>query len=121
MDLLATLILAFAVARITALIVIDDIFEPARHRIFLLSPPETDVEGDTSLYTRLDRKGNVLKGATWREPGFVGKLLSCYMCTGIWVALAATAAYIHVPHAFTFFTVFALAQASDLIIKVARY
>jgi hypothetical protein len=117
---LLLLVGALAVARITALIVIDGITEPIRHRIWLWSPPfETPGQ---EIYT-LRYMGDVEESPAYehREPGFVGKLIACHHCVGVWVAAGAVAAYHVAPReAIGAGILFALAQASDIAIKVAR-
>lgn len=66
MDLLTLVLLALATARITRLVTLDSIADPARHAIL------------TRAYSHSDARGD-----------FVDELLSCPWCAGFWVSLAA--------------------------------
>lgn len=104
---LAQIIVAgLAVARITSLIVFDDIVEPIRHRIFLWSAPSADL-GLGEIYTR--------------DPGFVGRLIGCYHCVGVWVAALSYSFVASLPEvAWPILIVAAIAQINDSTIKVSR-
>ncbi|KKE78167.1 DUF1360 domain-containing protein [Oceanobacillus caeni] len=71
------LLLALATFRLTRLIVFDKI------TTFLRSPfleEVEEVEGDGTVVTYIEVKGNGIK--KW-----IGELLSCYWCAGIWCAV----------------------------------
>jgi len=95
--LVLILVLGLATSRLTSLLVEDAIFEPVRHEIFLISPPEDDPDRGL-LYSTLARvpwRKRKRVGAsalplgpysTFRDPGFIGRVVSCVYCTGVWVA-----------------------------------
>ena len=126
--LVLLVILGLATARITALLVYDDIAEGFRHAVFRLSPPEGDEHGP-SLYQLSDWRGRPLARDDGdlttlhvRRAGFLGRMLSCHFCTGLWVALIVAVAYTHLDHdlVFNIALVFAIAQVADVATKVAR-
>ena len=111
------LIVALATARITSLVVFDDILEPVRHRIFRFSPPPDDLERGLAYQNLVQINGLPVI----RTPGFIGSLLSCYHCTGVWVAASTTIVAAYASHiALPILTIAAIAQASDTIIKATR-
>lgn len=71
------MLLAFAVFRLTRLIVFDKITEPFRS-LFL---DDVEVKGeDGTVTTYVKPKEGAIRG-------FFGELLSCYWCTGIWCTI----------------------------------
>lgn len=76
------LVLGLASFRLTRLIVFDTITE------FIRSPFMEVVEDEEGIF--LEPKGTGLR--RW-----MGKLLSCYWCTGIWVSAGLFALYVWVP------------------------
>lgn len=109
LDLALVLLIGIAAARVTALIVLDDITEPIRHWIFTHSPPPTHHELGP-LYQEAK------PGAGW-----FGSLLSCYHCAGVWVStLIYLWAHYSFDTALPVLLVAAIAQVSDLAIKHSR-
>ncbi|MEC2077066.1 DUF1360 domain-containing protein [Metabacillus fastidiosus] len=68
------IIFSFAVFRLTRLFVFDKITEFIR-RPFHNETEETDENGNIETYIEI--KGNGLRA-------WIGELLSCYWCTGVW-------------------------------------
>lgn len=106
-------ILALAATRLTLLVTRDTITEPIRHIIFMHFPPP-DNQRHGWEYQRWYRAGKErrkdlkkLGGLSWlerrfvewdheepiRDPSFLGSLLSCPDCVGVWVGLAAAVSY----------------------------
>ncbi|WP_409304681.1 DUF1360 domain-containing protein [Peribacillus sp. SCS-155] len=77
LDLTVIVLLGLASFRLTRLIVFDKITEFIR-RPFFDEIEESDENGSTEIY--LIPKKNGIR--SW-----IGELLSCYWCTGIWVSL----------------------------------
>ncbi|MCJ7840344.1 DUF1360 domain-containing protein [Lederbergia sp. NSJ-179] len=71
------LLVSLAVFRLTRLLVYDQITEFIR-RPFMQEYEERDENGKTEIY--LIPRENGLRG-------WIGQLISCYWCTGIWVTL----------------------------------
>lgn len=110
-ELLIAAILALGIARLTLIIVRDDIFKPVRNFVFMFSPPEnSDMDGYyyqnyiESTQNERDRKqtiGNGIVGRRYihvdggphRPAGFWGQVISCPDCSGIYIALTVLAAY----------------------------
>ena len=108
---IATIILLFlATARITILVTRDGITEPIRHWIWLWSPPADNPDRGWAYQQlrrankreqRVARDGGLSRAdARWvdepravREPGFVGQILSCTDCAGVWVGAAVMGAH----------------------------
>lgn len=105
--LIIILILGLGTARATALITLDDITEPLRDRIFHRFPPEdNDARGwyyqsyrpaISSERRKLKELGLPAWKTRWeydgnqtREASFIGRLLGCHKCVGVWVAAANT-------------------------------
>jgi len=127
MPMTPTLTLAYlaafglATARITALVVFDDIVEPIRHRLFQFSPPYDDLERGHN-YQSIDRvDGYIRKRVVPRKPGWLGRLVSCTHCVGVWVAAAIYAAAFYFPEiGMPVVLVAAYAQVAEIAIKVSR-
>jgi hypothetical protein len=81
------IVLAFATYRFTRLLVWDDITAWLR-RPFIKETEMLEENGEKVLY--LEGKGRGLR--KW-----VGSLLSCYWCTGVWVALFFYGGYVFFP------------------------
>lgn len=123
MTILHLAIAALATARITSLLVSDVLLEPVRHRVFLLSPPH-DNPNKGYAYQQVPRpyrQGKRFKPLP-RKPGFVGQLLSCTHCMGVWVAAGVYAVSTWAPTAVVFpvLTIAAIAQISEATIKASR-
>lgn len=82
MTILTFLILSLSVYRITHLLVIDMIFEPVR-KYFVVRNFHTTIERPYPTYE--------LQGGFIRR--FIGKVLICYWCTGIWVSAVTVIAF----------------------------
>lgn len=146
-DLLLYIVLVLAIARLTLIIVRDDIFKPIRHIIFLFSPPENDER--SGLYyqnyirstksekeiTRASLRGLTMMAPQTvgsniferqftatdmieRKPGWWGQVFSCPDCCGIYVATAYLTAYNFFPQEILL-TAYVLA-ASMMVSLIAR-
>src|SRR3954470_13984770 len=80
-------ILALSSFRLTRLFVFDKITAFIRN-FFIDEIEETDEKGETAIYL-VPKKGIV--------KGFMGELLSCYWCTGVWSSIALCALYLILP------------------------
>lgn len=81
------IVLAIASFRLTRLIVYDKITE------FIRSPFLDDVEeknenGEIEIYS-IPKKSGIR--------GFIGELISCYWCTGVWTSLILFIIYVQIP------------------------
>jgi hypothetical protein len=96
----------FATFRLTRLIVFDKITTFIRkpfHKIV----EDQDEEGNRITY--LEIKGKGLR--RW-----IGELLSCYWCTGIWCAVGIYFSYVAVPHiAIPIITILAIAGCAGIV------
>lgn len=137
--LIALIILGLGTARMTALITLDEITEPMRDMLFHYFPPE-DNEARGTYYqsyrkaTKEERERlSKMKGRTrwWqrrfefdpkeqRKPAFIGRLISCHKCVGVWAAGCNVGAYLMWPEP-VFAINFALAAAFTSIILIGRY
>jgi hypothetical protein len=77
MTSLTLIVIAFAVYRATHLIVFDRIVDPVRN-LFVKRFPQKTEHGWMMRYT--------LQGGPIRR--FIGKIVNCPMCTGLWVSIA---------------------------------
>ncbi|APH68065.1 sporulation protein YjcA [Bacillus spizizenii] len=73
---LSLFLLSLAVFRLARLLVFDTIMAPLRS-LFHEEKEEKDADGNIETYI-------VIKGTGVRA--FIGELLSCYWCTGVWCA-----------------------------------
>jgi hypothetical protein len=80
-------ILALASFRLTRLFVFDKITAFIRN-FFLDEIEEKDEKGETEIY--LVPKKGIMRG-------FIGELLSCYWCTGVWSSIALCTLYLIFP------------------------
>lgn len=134
--LVIIVILGFGTARMTALIVLDDITEGIRDRIFHRFPPEdNDARGwyyqsyrpaTEDERKRISKTGAPAWKARWeydgtqvRSPSFIGRLLSCHKCVGVWVASANTGLFYAAPAVFIMINM-AMAAAFVSIILIGR-
>lgn len=99
------IILILASFRITHLIVFDKITSFFR-KPFLSITYEEDASGVIEESTQI-------KGTGIRY--FIGSLLSCYWCVGVWVALGVVGVYFIVPSSYPILIVFAVAGAAAII------
>lgn len=135
--LIAILILGLGTARATALITLDDITEPLRDRIFHRFPPEdNDARGwYYQSYRRASaaesRKMKSIGLPDWktrweydgnqtRDPAFIGRLLGCHKCVGVWVAAANTLLF-YANSELAIFLNMILATAFVSIIMISKY
>ncbi|MDS9471060.1 DUF1360 domain-containing protein [Sporosarcina pasteurii] len=98
-------ILIFASFRITHFIVFDEITAFIRMP-FISEVFKEDSSGNMEKYIEI-------KGAGLRA--WIGKLLSCYWCTGFWSALGVVLIFIYFPIAFPILLVFAVAGAAAIL------
>lgn len=92
MNWLEFMLFSLAVFRITRLIVYDTITERIR-RPFMDEVEQKDAEGNADIYIVPKESG---------IGGWIGSLISCYWCTGIWVGAAfflirETSSYLYQP------------------------
>ncbi|WP_240675728.1 DUF1360 domain-containing protein [Ammoniphilus sp. CFH 90114] len=99
------IVLILASFRLTYLIVYDEITTFLR-RPFLEERYETDDHGH--MMRNVDIKGSGLRY-------FIGSLISCHWCTGIWSSIAVVLLYGYVPLSFPILMMFAVAGAAALI------
>lgn len=100
------ILLLLASFRITRLFVFDRITEFIR-RIFLEEVEEKNAQGEIDIFI-------VPKSGILRK--FFGELISCYWCTGVWVAGFLTILYYFFPAICEpFVLVFAIAGAASLV------
>lgn len=130
------LVIALATARLTALITLDEISKPLRDLIWHYFPPEDD-EKIGAYYQSLHpateqeraRLATFKNRLHWwqrrfefdatrtRQPTFLGKLIACHRCTGVWVAFATSISYLISPSASIVIALpFALAFVSTALI-----
>ncbi|OLP64853.1 Sporulation protein YjcA [Bacillus pumilus] len=86
-DTLSFVVFALASFRLTRLIVFDTITAPFR-RLFHEEQEEVNEQGEIETYI-------IIKGKGLRS--WVGELLSCYWCTGMWCTAALLGIYILFP------------------------
>ncbi|XXM73859.1 DUF1360 domain-containing protein [Lysinibacillus sphaericus] len=111
LTLVQLLALGFAIFRMTHLIVFDKITERMRAPFF--DEVKEMEDGEEAIY--LIPKTAGLKG-------FVGQLLSCYWCTGIWVSLFLYGGYLLFPFIFgPLITFLAVAGVAAIIEAAVQY
>ncbi|RST75241.1 DUF1360 domain-containing protein [Siminovitchia acidinfaciens] len=81
------LLFSVAVFRLTRLFVFDTITEWLR-RPFMDEREEKNAEGEAEVYYVPKEKG---------VRGWIGALISCYWCTGVWVSIALFLMRIYLP------------------------
>jgi Protein of unknown function (DUF1360) len=104
-SLIDLLILVLASFRLTHLIVFDEIASFIR-KPFLSVTYEADVSGQ--LVRNVQYKGTGLR--RW-----IGELLSCHWCVGVWVAAGTVVLYLYFPITYPFLLVMAIAGAAAVI------
>lgn len=110
-DLLNFTILALASFRLTRLIVFDKITE------FLRDPFFDEVEEENEDGTR--EVYYLPKGTPIKK--FIGELLSCYWCTGVWVSAAVVVGYLLLPIVFVpIILVFAVAGLAAILESIVQ-
>ncbi|MCA1056715.1 DUF1360 domain-containing protein [Rossellomorea aquimaris] len=103
--------LGFAIFRMTHLIVFDKITEFLRAPFF---DEVTEVENGVEEIYLIPKSGGV--------KGFVGQLLSCYWCTGIWVSLFLYIGYHLYPVIFgPLITLLAVAGIAAIVEAIVQY
>ncbi|QPC46096.1 DUF1360 domain-containing protein [Mangrovibacillus cuniculi] len=111
MDWLDFVILAFASFRITHLFVYDKIMEWFRAPFF---DEVKIIEDHGKEETYIIPKKNGIKG-------FIGELLHCYWCTGVWSAAICYGIYVYVPligiPLLTIFAVAGIAAIAETIVQ----
>ncbi len=104
-------IMGFAVFRMTHLIVFDKITEFIRNPFFEEITESTE-EGEETIYL-IPKKGGL--------KGFIGELLSCYWCTGVWVTLALYVGKLIYPEVFhPLITILAVAGLAAMLEVAAQ-
>jgi len=135
--LLVALLLGLGTARASAIITIDVISEPLRDLIFHWFPPEdNDAAGHYYQQMRKATSEERKRSAKWRIPwwqkrweadgstrnaSFIGQLLSCQKCAGVWIAAANTVAYLLVPEATVAFNAFLAASFIGAVANIRYY
>lgn len=99
------IVLILASFRITHLIVFDEIASFIRKPFIDVIERENE-EGFKEVIVEVKGKG---------LRRFIGKLISCYWCTGIWVSLGVVCLFYLYPKSFFLFIVFAIAGAAAAI------
>lgn len=138
MTILLYISIALAIARLTLIIIRDDIFQPIRHIIFLSFPPEnSDRMGyyyQNYLRSTKEERNHprltLTVGKNWferrwisdeapiRNASFIGKLLSCPDCLGVWVATGYLLTYHYLPVAVIYISyVLAASMITSLIAR----
>ncbi|WP_036696755.1 DUF1360 domain-containing protein [Paenibacillus taiwanensis] len=98
-------ILAFASFRLTHLLVYDDISIPLR-RHFIEPSAQRDEQGHISKV--LEPRGTGIRR-------FIGLIMLCHWCTGIWSTLLLTALVLFVPGAWWLLIILAAAGVAAII------
>lgn len=98
-------ILVFASFRITRLLVFDSITDWIR-RPFHKTIEEVNENGEIETFIEIKGKG---------LQAFIGELLSCHWCTGIWVSALVLAFYLYVPVVIPLLIIFAISGAAALL------
>jgi hypothetical protein len=110
-DLLTFIILGLACFRLTRLIVFDKITEFLRQPFFDEITEENE-DGTVEVYY-LPKSTSIKK--------FIGELLSCYWCTGVWISAAVVTGYLFLPALFVPITlVFAVAGLAAILESVVQ-
>lgn len=110
-DLLNFIILALASFRLTRLIVFDKITEFIRQPFFDEIEEENE-EGTIEVFY-------VPKRTPLKK--FIGELLSCYWCTGVWISTAVVAGYLIYPTIFLpIILVFAVAGLAAILESIVH-
>lgn len=98
-------VMILASFRLTHLLVFDEITSFIR-KPFLTVIEKENEEGVKEIF--VEAKGKGLRK-------FIGQLLSCYWCTGFWVALAVVLIYFYYPETFLVLLILAVAGAAAII------
>jgi hypothetical protein len=89
-DFLTLIVLGLACFRLTRLFVFDKITEFLR-KPFFDEIEEENEDGTVEVYF-LPKSTPIKK--------FIGELLSCYWCTGVWISTVVVTGYLLLPHLF---------------------
>lgn len=98
-------ILILSSFRITHLIVFDEIAAIIR-KPFIEELTQVDSNGQIENIVTVKGKG---------LQKFIGKLLSCYWCTGFWCSVGVVIAYFYLPIVFPLLVIFAVAGAASIL------
>ena len=110
-DLLTFIILGLACFRLTRLIVFDKITESLRQPFFDEIEEENEV-GTIEVYY-LPKATPIKK--------FIGELLSCYWCTGVWVSSTLVVGYLLIPVVFVpIILIFAVAGLAAILESIVQ-
>lgn len=101
------IILVLASFRITRLLVYDTITEWMR-RPFHKEIEQVNEEGETEIF--IEAKGRGLQK-------FIGELLSCHWCTGVWVSALVYGTFLYVPVLIPLWIVFAISGGAAILFK----
>ena len=105
------ILLALASFRITRLIVFDKITEFIRQPFFDEIEEENE-EGTIEVFYR-PKRTPIKK--------FIGELLSCYWCTGVWISIAVVAGFLFYPTIFLpIMLVFAVAGLAAILESILQ-
>lgn len=129
MNWLELLIVALAVSRVARLLVHDTITEGLREWVWRRYPVDDTQFGDSEVTVNgkdtFNRQlGHLATGVevirlqdAWYaiNPRFIGKLISCHWCAGIWVAIAGWAGYWFYPDLVVLLAPLALAEVIGLL------
>lgn len=100
-------ILILASFRLTHLVVYDKITEFIRNP-FIEVTSENDENGETKQVIRVKGEGEGFRH-------WLGSLLTCYWCTGVWSSLAVVIVYLYVPILLPILLILAIAGAAAII------
>jgi hypothetical protein len=110
-DLFNFIILGLACFRLTRLIVFDKITEFLRQPFFDEVEEENE-DGTVEVYF-LPKKTPIKK--------FIGELLSCYWCTGVWISALVVAGYLLLPMLFVpIILIFAIAGLAAILESIVQ-
>ena len=98
-------ILTLASFRFTRLIMYDEITSFIRAPFLAIN---TEYDDNMEITHNIEIKGSGLR--YW-----IGTLLTCYWCTGIWSSIIAVYLYCYIPFAFPLLLMFAIAGAAAII------
>ncbi|MET3698326.1 uncharacterized protein DUF1360 [Bacillus oleivorans] len=105
-------LLSLASFRLTRLVVFDKITEFIR-RPFFVEWTEVNENGEVETYIKPKEKG---------FQSWVGELISCYWCTGVWSALGLYGGYLAYPSLFQpIIVVLAIAGLAALIETIVHF
>jgi hypothetical protein len=105
------LILALASFRLTRLFVFDKITEFLRHPFFDEVEEENE-DGEKEVYYIPKKKG---------IKRFIGELLSCYWCTGIWSSGVIVLSFYLIPKVFPLIIILAVAGFAAIFETIVQY